>query len=163
VDTQAATAATAVPVEPPPTATVVAAPTETAAPTAPTTTAQAATAAPTNPSPTPNPTAPTPAATTKPSATAANTAKPVGPTPVGPSPTPAGPTPAASGPGTLTVVCFPKCEEVRLDGAVIASGNVYNKEISAGNHSLALTAGGKKKSMSISVKPGEAKAIRESL
>ncbi len=159
VDTQAATAATAVPVDPAPTATVVAAPTETTAPTAPTTTAQAPTAAPTNPTPT----APTPAATTKPSATAANTAKPVGPTPVGPSPTPAGPTPAASGPGTLTVVCFPKCEEVRLDGAVIASGNVYNKEVSAGNHSLALTAGGKKKSMSISVKPGESKAIRESL
>jgi serine/threonine protein kinase len=154
VDTQAATAAIAVPVEPPPTATVVPVPTETAAPTAAPT--NAATAAPTA---TPT-TAPSPATTAKPTATAANTAKPVGPTPVGPTP---GPTPTASGPGTLTVVCFPKCEEVRLDGAVIASGNVYNKEVSAGNHSLALTAGGKKKSMSISVKPGEAKAIRESL
>ena len=28
----------------------------------------------------------------------------------------------AAGPGTLTVVCMPKCEEVRLDGAVIGTG-----------------------------------------
>jgi hypothetical protein len=52
---------------------------------------------------------------------------------------------------------------VRLDGAVIATGNVYNRAVPSGNHALSLTAGGKKRSMTITVKPGELKAIRESL
>ncbi len=133
---------------PAPTPTVVAvAPTETAAPT-------------------PVPTAPT--TTAAPPATAP-TPTPVKPPPTAPAPTPT-PTPVASvkpvpasGPGQLTVVCLPKCEEVRLDGAVIGTGNVYGKEVPAGNHSVTRSAGGKKQTVSVTIKPGETKEIRGSL
>jgi hypothetical protein len=143
VETVAATVATVAP--PPDTAPVVTAEAPTAAPT------QAPTAAPTQ-APTAAPTAaptqaPTAAATTKPTAPAP-TAVP------GPGPTPIGTAKPAAGPGTLTVVCMPKCEEVRLDGAVIGTGNVYGKEVPAG---------GKKDTRSVTIKAGQSVEIRGSL
>ena len=151
VETVAATVAT---VAPPPDTAPVATEAPTAAPT------QAATVAPTQ-APTAAPTAaptqaPTAVATTKPTAPS--------PTPVpGPGPTPLGTAKPASGPGTLTVVCMPKCEEVRLDGAVIGTGNVYGKEVPAGNHTVSRSAGGKKDTRSVTIKAGQSVEIRGSL
>ena len=119
------------------------------------------------PAPPTAPTTPTPPPTTQPVPATAKPGPAPGPGPlVGPTPGPtpiASVKPAASGPGQLTVVCLPKCEEVRLDGALIGTGNVYNKEVAAGNHQVSRSAGGKKQVVSITIKPGETKEIRGSL
>jgi hypothetical protein len=58
---------------------------------------------------------------------------------------------------------MPKCEEVRLDGAVIGTGNVYGKEVPAGNHTVTRSAGGKKDTRSVTIKAGQSVEIRGSL
>lgn len=109
------------------------------------------------PEPTPAPAPPQPTAR----ATAA-TPRANAPTPV---PVPAVPKKVAapSGPGALTVVCIPKCDQIIDNGTSLGPGHIFNKAVPSGRHALVLSANGVKKNLTVEVLPDQTKEVRISM
>jgi serine/threonine-protein kinase len=121
--------------------------------------ATAATAAGT-PAGTPTHAASTPTPATPP----ARVPAPVAPTPAAaavPGPTPK--KPAAL--GALTIVCMPKCSDILDNGSSLGGGNVFNRPVPSGKHSLVLTAAstGVRKQMVVDVLPDQTREVRLSM
>lgn len=86
---------------------------------------------------------------------AAPVAKPAATTPVA--------KPAATGTGGLTVVCVPTCESVLDNGVERGPGNLFNRQVPAGRHVLALRAGSVAKTLVVDVEPAVTREVRVTL
>ena len=63
--------------------------------------------------------------------------------------------------GALTVVCVPKCDQIIDNGNPLGPGNIFNRPVSAGRHTLTLSApNGVKKSVTVEITPDQAKEVR---
>lgn len=119
-------------------------------------------APPVGPSPLTSVAVPAPAPASPPSALAATP-----PAPVPPSP-PASATPAEAASveppkpemGSLSIVCTPRCDSIVDNGVALTPGNVVALPVRAGPHKVVVSAGPTKRTLSVTVLPGQAKELR---
>lgn len=71
---------------------------------------------------------------------------------------------APSGPGALTVVCIPKCDEIIDNGTSLGPGHIFNRSVPSGRHTLVLSApNGVKKTLTVEVVPNQTREVRISM
>ncbi|MEO8799295.1 MAG: hypothetical protein ABI551_15500, partial [Polyangiaceae bacterium] len=78
----------------------------------------------------------------------------------GPSHSPARVASAATGgTGMLTIVCSPNCDQVVDNGRLLGPSPIFRLKVSAGEHRLQLKSGGKTKTHSANVSPGNLSSV----
>jgi hypothetical protein len=79
-----------------------------------------------------------------------------------PAPTPhPAPIVVSTAPGSLTVVCTPRCESITDNNVLLGSNNVTNVPVSPGPHKLVLTsASGATKTVHVNVGSGQSREVR---
>ncbi|MFO0743049.1 MAG: hypothetical protein U0270_44660 [Labilithrix sp.] len=65
--------------------------------------------------------------------------------------------------GQLSIVCTPRCDSIFDNGTPLTPGNVVALPVAAGPHKVVVTSGAVKRTMSVTIAPGQQKELRVDL
>lgn len=88
---------------------------------------------------------------------------PVETTPPVPVPAPASAEAPKPEMGQLSIVCTPRCDSIFDNGTPLTPGNVVALPVAAGPHKVVVTSGAVKRTMSVTIAPGQQKELRVDL